>query len=233
MLLREIQVDDQLSSYSVIMLDEAASRTHDPHRPLFGIPRRFLRITDPIWSSSSPLRHWTRRNQQTNFFGCSFLSIPGRVHHVEILYSREPVTEYFGKLRCAQCSWQGKRRLRWPVKCYMRGYRPWVQKCRSWTFMPSIVLSRLKCRHKSSHSEESGCGNQQCGGSSHNVAESNMLWILALQSRVFMIQSLTWILWSSLQSPKALRLSELDAREEQSRTSATDCTLIALFGTRC
>jgi hypothetical protein len=89
--------------------------------------------------------------------------------------------------------------------------------------MPSIVLSRLKCRHKSSHSDESNSGNQHCGGSSHNVAESTMLWILALQSRVFiLIQSLTWILWSSLQSPKALRLSELDAREEQSRTSATE-----------
>ena len=54
------------------------------------------------------------------------------------------------------------------------------------------------------HSEESGCGNQHCGGSSHNVAESTMLWILDLQSRVIIIRIFTWILWSPLQSPKAL-----------------------------
>jgi ATP-dependent RNA helicase DHX8/PRP22 len=102
-LLREIPVDDQLSSYSVIMLDEAASRTHDPHRPLFGIPKKVLTYQRPDLKLIVTSAALDAEKSADYFFGCSFLSIPGRVHHVEIFYSREPVTEYFGKLRCAQC----------------------------------------------------------------------------------------------------------------------------------
>ena len=108
MLLREIQVDDKLSSYSIIMLDEAASRMHHPHRPLFGIPKKLFTHRRPDLKLIVTSATLNAEKSADYFFGCSILSIPGRVHHVEILYSREPVTEYFGKLRCAQCVWQGK-----------------------------------------------------------------------------------------------------------------------------
>lgn len=41
MLLREIQVDDKLSSYSIIMLDKAASRMHHPQEAFYASETRF------------------------------------------------------------------------------------------------------------------------------------------------------------------------------------------------
>ncbi|KAA1467822.1 P-loop containing nucleoside triphosphate hydrolase protein [Dentipellis sp. KUC8613] len=92
MLQRECIIDPDVSQYSVIMLDEAHERTISTD-VLFGLLKKAVKRRPDlkliVTSATLDAEKFSKY-----FYGCPIFTIPGRTYPVEILYTKEPETDY-------------------------------------------------------------------------------------------------------------------------------------------
>ena len=102
MLLRECLLDASLSSYSVLMLDEAHERTIHTD-VLFGLLKKAIK-TRPDMKLIVTSATLDAEKFSTYFNDCPIFTIPGRTFPVEILYTKEPEPDYLDAalLTCMQ-----------------------------------------------------------------------------------------------------------------------------------
>ncbi|KAI3963794.1 hypothetical protein MKW98_029904 [Papaver atlanticum] len=91
-LLREIMVDENLSQYSVIMLDEAHERTIHTD-VLFGLLKQLTKRRPDLRLIVTSATLEAEKFSEY-FFNCQILTIPGREHEVEVMYAKQPETDY-------------------------------------------------------------------------------------------------------------------------------------------
>eukprot|EP01053_Blabericola_migrator_P012582 Blabericola_migrator_1__12581@NODE_7_length_25668_cov_124_338502_g6_i0_p4_GENE_NODE_7_length_25668_cov_124_338502_g6_i0NODE_7_length_25668_cov_124_338502_g6_i0_p4_ORF_typecomplete_len746_score130_95Flavi_DEAD/PF07652_14/1_2e30HA2/PF04408_23/1_7e28OB_NTP_bind/PF07717_16/3_3e18DEAD/PF00270_29/1_3e15Helicase_C/PF00271_31/4_4e11AAA_22/PF13401_6/2_1e10AAA_19/PF13245_6/6_7e09SRP54/PF00448_22/1_1e06ResIII/PF04851_15/7_4e05Herpes_ori_bp/PF02399_15/2_9e05AAA_30/PF13604_6/0_00091PPV_E1_C/PF00519_17/0_0013 len=91
-LLREAQTNPSLDNYSIVMLDEAHERTLDTDI-LFGLLKEIIKArTDlKVIVMSATLD----AGKFQDYFQAPVITIPGRVHPVEIFYTPKPEEDYF------------------------------------------------------------------------------------------------------------------------------------------
>ncbi|KAJ8327909.1 DEAH-box ATP-dependent RNA helicase prp22 [Batrachochytrium dendrobatidis] len=92
MLLRECLVDDMLSKYQVLLLDEAHERTVATDI-LFGLLKKTVKKR-PDFKLIITSATLDAERFSSFFFNCPILTIPGRTYPVEILYAKEPESDY-------------------------------------------------------------------------------------------------------------------------------------------
>ncbi|PIL31326.1 hypothetical protein GSI_06024 [Ganoderma sinense ZZ0214-1] len=92
MLQRECLIDPDVSQYSVVMLDEAHERTIATD-VLFGLLKKAIKRRPDlkliVTSATLDAEKFSKY-----FFGCPIFTIPGRTYPVEVLYTKEPETDY-------------------------------------------------------------------------------------------------------------------------------------------
>ncbi|CAF90919.1 unnamed protein product, partial [Tetraodon nigroviridis] len=92
MLLRECLIDSELGQYAIIMLDEAHERTIHTD-VLFGLLKKTVqKRTDMKLIVTSATLDAVKFSQY--FYEAPIFTIPGRIFPVEMLYTKEPETDY-------------------------------------------------------------------------------------------------------------------------------------------
>ena len=92
MLMREYLMDRELRKYSVIMLDEAHERTIHTD-VLFGLMKELVKKR-PDFKLIVTSATLDAEKFSEYFFECPVFTIPGRTYDVEILYTKEPESDY-------------------------------------------------------------------------------------------------------------------------------------------
>ncbi|RZC50922.1 hypothetical protein C5167_019351 [Papaver somniferum] len=92
MLLREIMVDENLSRYSVIMLDEAHERTI--HTDVLSGLLKQLTKRRPGFRLIVTSATLDAQKFSEYFCNCQILTIPGREHEVKVIYEKSPESNY-------------------------------------------------------------------------------------------------------------------------------------------
>ena len=88
-LLRETLTEEDLDTYSCVIMDEAHERSLQHRRALRASSRRWWR-GGAISSSSSPPRRWTPASFPTFSASVPIFNIPGRTFPVDVLHAKTP-----------------------------------------------------------------------------------------------------------------------------------------------